>query len=352
MEEHPLTATELASEPVSEPAMCRGCEERDREILRLRKQLGLLEPTSTARRGAGWWGLLILGLIALALMPSLSLLVVIPILVYDSDFLILTIFAQGALYATPVAPYATIGMLAVLHWRPARQRIPVGFGVAALMVLVTTIAYASIVGQSTSLELLCFLAPSLPIAVTIACCPIFVARSIFGWSIGLSDQAPPQRSTTLLSCLGVIAFIGAATACLRFTDTDELGEQDASQLAIIFTVYVAAPSAIVGCVLTILAPAVLRRRRLPWRKYAACLIWLALASVLGPLPYLLALTAEADAVEDLWSAEMVVFVISYGGGITAIASLWALAVLGWVRLLGYRLYTKSECIAEGAPASG
>jgi hypothetical protein len=269
-----------------------------------------------------------------------------PVLVYGSDFVALAGVAQGAIYTTPVAQSAIIGMLTLLHWRPARQRIPVGLGAATLIGLVTTIPYASVLGQSSSLELFCLFAPSLPIAMTIACCPVFVARSIYGWTIGLRDQTPPQRSTTLLSCLGATAFVGAATACLRWTNTSALGEQSVSQLALFFIVYVAAPSAIIGCVLAILAPAVLRRSRWSWKKWAACLAALALVSGIGSVSFLVALIVETDGVQDLGSAETTFVLVGYGFGTTAIASVVALAALGWVRLLGYRLYTKSECAAE------
>lgn len=351
MEENPLTAAGVAASAVSEPFVCRSCQEREREILRLRKQLSLPKPIVPLRQGVRWWSLLILGLIALTLMPGLSLLLVIPFLIFDSDFVVLAVVAQGAIYATPVAQHAIIGMLTLLHWRPARQRIPVGFGAAVLIGLVTAIPYVYFIGQSSSLEMLCVFAPALPIAMTIACCPIFVARSIYGWTIGFGGQTPPRRLTTLLSYLGVMAFAGAATACLRWTDTSEFGEQGALHLALIFIVYVGAPSAITGCVLAILAPAVLRRARWSWKKRAACLASLVLVSGIGPLSYLVPLIAETDAEQDLWSAETTFILVGYGLGITAIASIVALAALGWVRLLGYRLYTKSECVAEDVPVS-
>jgi len=346
MEENPLTATEVAASAVSRPLVCQGCQERDREILRLRKQVGLLEPTGTPRRGVRWWSLSILGLIALILLPSLSLLIVIPVLVYDSDSVVLGVVAQVAIFATPVAQSAIIGVLALLHWRPARQRIPVGLGAAAMIGL-TAIPYACFMGGSDSLEFLRVFAPTLPIAMAIACCPVFVARSIYGWTIGLGDQTPPQRSTTVSSYLGAMAFIGAATACLRWTDVRGF-EENAVELALFFIAYVAVPSAITGCVLAILAPAVLRRPRWSWKKRAACLASLALVSGIGPLPYLAALAVEADTLQYLSPDEATSFVIGYGLGITAISSVVALAAWGWVRLLGYRLYTKSECVAEEA----
>lgn len=351
MEENPPTATEPAAGAVSEPGMCRGCQERDREILRLRKQLGLPKSTDALRRGTRWWILLILGLTALTLMPGLSLPLIIPALLYDSDFAILAAVAQGAIYTTPVAQHAIIGMLALLHWRPARQRIPVGFGAAVLIGLVAAIPYTYFIGGSESLELFRIFATSLPIAMTIACCPIFIARSIYGWTLGARDQTPPPRSTTLLSYLGAMAFAGAATACLRWTDTSEFGQGGALRLAVVFIVYVAAPSAITGCVLAILAPAILRRPRWSWKKRAACLASLALVSVIGSLSFLVALIVETDDVQDIWSAEMMHLVFGFGLGITAIAIVVSSAALGWMRLLGYRLYTKSECVAEDMTVS-
>lgn len=307
---------------------------------------GLPRATNALRRGTRWWILLILGLIALTLMPGLSLLLIIPALLYDSDFAILAAVAQGAIYTTPVAQHAIIGMLALLHWRPARQRIPVGFGAAALIGLITAIPFAYFIGDSESLEMIRLFATSLPIAMTIACCPIFLARSIYGWTLGARDQTPPPRSTTLLSYLGAMAVAGAATACLRWTDTSEFGRDSVMQLALIFIVYVAAPSAITGFVLAILAPAVLRRPRWSWKKWAACLASLALVSGIGSLSFLVALIVETDDMQDFWSAEVVFYLIGYGLGIAAIASVVSLAALGWIRLLGYRLYTKPECVAE------
>ena len=189
----------------------------------------------------------------------------------------------------------------------------------------------------------------LPVAVVIFMLPLFLMKLCGRWKLVSTHDETRANDPSISSILAMTALVGASVACLRNLD-GQFGSGTIAETSILFLYHLVLPGLTMGAVIAACLFAVLGQGRSPTKIASSFALIIILFVVIAPAS--LSVLANWILAEDTVDQEFWILIFYQQLGPFVVGIVFGLPIAFWLRMLGYRLWTRGGLKSRQDPISG